>query len=99
VKLAIALDPVWPTFADGRVDRFVNYYDRGMHIGRGKQFTGRLQNVGLHIAGLDHGSMDINRLIQKRMIRDIHAALDHTTIKSPPLPATARACQNCSASR
>jgi pimeloyl-ACP methyl ester carboxylesterase len=99
VKLAIVLDPVWPTFASGRVDRFVNYYDRGMRIGRSKQFKGRLQNVGLHIAGVDHGSMDINKIIQQRVMHDIHAALDDTAVKQLPLSASARACHDCAAAR
>jgi len=76
VKLVIAVDPVWPTVADGRVDRFVNYYGRGMRVARGKQFKGRLQNVDLAgIASLDHSSLDTDKSMQRRVISSIRAVM------------------------
>jgi len=77
VKLAITLDPVWPSVANGHVERFVNYYGLGMSVGLGGQFRGKLQNVYLDgIPGLNHSNLDTNEAIRRRVIRDIDAAIN-----------------------
>ena len=78
VKLAITLDSVFPSVANGRVERFVNYYGRGMSVGLGGQFSGKLQNVYLDgIPNLDHSNLGSKEIVQRRVIQDIDAAINN----------------------
>jgi hypothetical protein len=82
--LAIGLDPTSPMTASGHVDRYVNYYianGYGFVVGRGRQFTGVLQNIDLEkMPDIGHFNIEKNHELQEKVIKEIRAA----TLGSPP---------------
>jgi len=79
VKLAIGLDSVFDTTLSGRVGRYINFYignGAGTRVKRGKRLRGELDNVDVEkIRGIGHMTIDKNRIIQRKVIREIDAAL------------------------
>lgn len=79
VKLAIGLDPTAHDTASGHVDRYINYYignGLGVAVGKGRQFSGTLQNVDMEKhPDLGHFNIDKNPALQEQVIKQIRAAL------------------------
>jgi len=96
VKLAIGLDPTSHMTASGHVDRYVNYYIAngfGDPVGKGRQFSGVLQNVDLeHMSGVTHFNIEKDRAVQAMVIRDIQAALANSPHDTVACDSHGRTC-------
>jgi hypothetical protein len=79
VKLAIGLDSVFSTTLSGRVGRYINFYvgdGAGTRVKRSKELRGELDNVDVEkIPDIGHMTIDKNRVMQRKVIRAIDAAL------------------------
>ncbi|HEY2527597.1 MAG TPA: hypothetical protein VGJ20_06535 [Xanthobacteraceae bacterium] len=79
VKLAIGLDPTSEATTSGHVDLYINYYianGLGEPVDKGRRFTGVLENVDVErMANIGHFNIDKNKVLQARVISEIHAAL------------------------
>jgi pimeloyl-ACP methyl ester carboxylesterase len=78
VRLAIGMDPVWPTTASGHIGRYVNYYSdgAGMAVDKSPQFRGSFQNVDLkNMPSIGHFNIDTDARMQTKVIASIRAAL------------------------
>jgi len=79
VKLAIGLDSVFRTKLSGRVGRYVNFYignGNGEPVAPTASLQGKLENVNVqNVPGVGHMSIEKNRIMQRRVIAEINAAI------------------------
>jgi hypothetical protein len=79
VTLAIGLDSVFRTKLSGRVGRYVNFYianGNGEPVAKTAQFQGKLENVNVQdVPGVGHMSIEKNKIMQRKVISEIDAAV------------------------
>jgi hypothetical protein len=79
VKLAIGLDSVFRTRLSGRVGRYINFYianGAGEPVATTGQFQGKLENIDVqNVPGVGHMSIEKNRIMQRKVISEIDAAV------------------------
>jgi hypothetical protein len=79
VTLAIGLDSVFRTKLSGRVGRYVNFYianGNGEPVAKTARFQGKLENVNVQdVPGVGHMSIEKNKIMQRKVISEIDAAV------------------------